>query len=470
MKDCLPAKTIGEISAKESRGPMRIAGLVQRKVIILILLVAVSLVSCSVFRSNKQVNVVLIIIDTLRPDRLGCYGFSLGTSPNIDKLAGEGILYKKTVTCAPVTLPSVTSILTSTYPVFHNVRYNGRFFVSDSSETLAEILKRHGYTTAAFVGAFPLARRFKINQGFDSYDDDFSTSVKRKKRTWIGNTVEGFERTAAEVNERVFPWLDKNRDKKFFLLVHYFDPHFPYEPPSPYKERFKSPYNGEIAYTDEHVGHLLDKLDSLGLKDKTLIVLTADHGEGLGAHKEQTHGQFLFDTTVLVPLIMHEKGRLPEGKKVDGMVKTLDIAPTILDLLGIPRGRDMQGTSLLPFLNRPVKEEPVLLETMLPYYESEDIHDIPVKLTGFRTPEWKLVYAILEKKSGKAYVGQLYHVARDPLELFDVFDENRETFDRLMTEMIALTKKCSPKGPPKNTSMTMDSDTKEKLKSLGYLK
>jgi arylsulfatase A-like enzyme len=427
------------------------------------------LASCSFFRSSGQDNVVLIIVDTLRPDRLGCYGFPLGTSPNIDKLSQEGVRFSKVATCAPVTLPSVSAILTSTYPVFNNVRYNGRFFLNDSSTTLAEVLKQHGYTTAAFVGGFPLDSRFKVNQGFDSYDSDFSSSVKKKKRKWIGNEVEGFERTAAEVNERVFPWLDANKDKKFFLMVHYFDPHWPYEPPAPYDQRFQSPYNGEVAYTDEHVGRLLEKLESLGLKDKTLIVLTGDHGEGLGAHKELTHGQFLFDTTVLVPLIMHHP-RLPRGKQVDGMVKTLDIMPTILDFVDLPAPPDTQGISLLPALKKGAHEEPALLETMLPYYETEDTHDIPVKITGLRTLEWKLVYVTLEKETGEEYVGQLYHIKRDPFEMLDVFDENRDTFNELMNQMIALTRKYSPKGPPKLTSMEMDTQTKEKLKSLGYLK
>lgn len=434
-----------------------------------LLILAMLPASCSFFRPIGQDNVVLIIVDTLRPDRLGCYGSPLGTSPNIDRLSQEGVRFSKVATCAPVTLPSVSAILTSTYPLFNNVRYNGRFFLNDSSTTLAEVLKQHGYTTAAFIGGFPLDSRFKVNQGFDIYDSDFSSSVKKKKRKWIGNEVEGFERTAAEVNERVFPWLDANKDKKFFLMVHYFDPHWPYEPPAPYKKRFQSPYNGEIAYTDEQVGRLLEKLDSLGLKDKTLIVFTGDHGEGLGAHKELTHGQFLFDTTVMVPLIMRHP-RLTKGKKVDGMVKTLDIMPTILDFLNLPAPTDTQGMSLLPTLKKGAHEEPVLLETMLPYYETEDTHDIPVKITGLRTPEWKLVYVTLEKKTGEEYVGQLYNIKRDPLEMFDVFNENRDTFNQLMNRMAALTQKYSPKGPPKLTSMEMDAQTKEKLKSLGYLK
>jgi arylsulfatase A-like enzyme len=434
------------------------------------MLIFFTMASCSLSRADKQDDVILIIVDTLRPDRLGCYGFQLGTSANIDKLAQEGVLFQKTVTCAPVTLPSVSAILTSTYPVFHNVRYNGKFFLNDSSETLAEILKQQGYTTAAFIGGFPLASRFKVNQGFDTFDDDFSTSVKWKERIWIGNKVEGFERTAAEVNERVFPWLEQHQKDKFFLMVHYFDPHWPYEPPAPYDQRFQSPYNGEVAYTDEQIGRLLDKLDSLGLKKKSLIVLTGDHGEGLGAHNELTHGQYIFDTTVLVPLIVYQKGQWSGGKKIGGMVKTLDITPTILDSLGIPKGSDMQGISLLPALKKEPKEEPILLETMMSYYESEDLHDIPVKITGLRTPEWKLVYVVLEKENGKGYVGQLYNIARDPLELFDVISENPQMYDRLLNQLVTLTQKYSPQGPPKNTSFEMDADTKEKLKSLGYLK
>jgi len=459
------AETVG--AGDEIKMKMPLKRNIARAGVLLFIAIATA---CSLVHRERQDNVVLIVIDTIRPDRLGCYGFSLGTSPHIDKLAREGVLFEKAVTCAPVTLPSVSTILTSTYPHYHNVRYNGKFFLHDSSITLAEVLQEKGYATAAFIGGFPLDSRFKTDQGFELFDDDFSVSVKKKERSWIGHEVEGFERTAAEVNERVFRWLEEKKNEKFFLMVHYFDPHWPYEPPPPYDALFDSPYNGEVAYTDEQVGRLLKKLESLGLKEKTLVVLAGDHGEGLGAHKELTHGQFLFDTTMLVPLILSHES-LPKGRRIGEMAKTLDIMPTILSILRITEGSsEMQGVSLLPLLKGAEIEEPILLETLLPYYESDDLNDIPVKLSGLRTREWKLVYVMMEKETGKEYVGQLYHVGRDPLELFDVMGDNRETYNLLMDQMINLTRKYGPTGAPKQTVQEMDSDTEEKLKSLGYLK
>jgi arylsulfatase A-like enzyme len=430
----------------------------------------VLLISCSLVDRQRNDNVVLIIIDTINPYRLGCYGFPLPTSPRIDKFASEGVLFRQAVTCVPITLPSVSAILTSTYPVSNNVRYNGKFFLSDSSITLAEMLKQRGYSTAAFIGGFPLDSRFKVDQGFDRYDDDFSNSAKAGNREWIGHKVDDFERTAGEVNESVFGWLETVKDERFFLMVHYFDPHWPYEPPSPYDKNFKSPYDAEVAYTDEHVGKLLDKLDALGLKENTLIVLTGDHGEGLGAHEELTHGEFIFDTTVTIPLILYHHKRIPKGRTVNTMVRSIDIMPTILDFLNIPESPHSQGVSLLPALDGRLKENPILLETMLPYYESESLDDIPVRIMGLRTSEWKLVYVTLEKDGKSAWIGQLYDVTKDPLELFNVMKENSDTFGHLMNEMDSMIQTYSAGGVPSSNYIEMDKESREKLKALGYLK
>ena len=431
---------------------------------------AVFSVSCSLASRESGDNVVLIIIDTIKPDFLGCYGYPLPTSPNIDAFASEGTLFRQVVTSAPITLPSVAAIFTSTYPVSNNVRYNGKFFLADSSVTIAEILKERGYRTGAFIGGFPLDSKFKVNQGFDVYDDDFSSSVKKWKRTWIGHGVSDFERTAGEVNESVFTWLEKVKDERFFLMVHYFDPHWPYEPPSPYDEKLESPYNAELAYTDEQVGSLLRKLEGLGLMKKTLIVLTGDHGESLGAHGENTHGNFIFDTTMLIPLILRHDDGIPKGRKIDTMVRSIDIMPTILDFLNIPGSPDSQGVSLLPALDGKLGESPALLETMLPYYESEDPGDIPVKISGLRTGKWKLVYVTMEKDGRPAWIGQLYDVEKDPFELFDVADKNQAVFTRLMNEMHSMIREYTAGGVPENNYMEMDKETTEKLKSLGYLK
>jgi arylsulfatase A-like enzyme len=426
------------------------------------------LISCSLAGDRPKDNVVLIIIDTIRPDRLGCYGYHLPTSPNIDAFSEECTMFTQAVTCAPLTLPSVAAMFTSTYPVFNNVRYNGIFFLGDSSITLAEILKKRGYKTAAFIGGFPLDSQFGVDQGFQRYDDDFSNSMEKRSHGWIGHAVEDFERTAGEVNQKVFEWLEDVRNDRFFLTVHYFDPHLPYAPPTPYSDTFEDPYDGEVAYTDEHVGKLLKKLEDLGLKENTLIVLTGDHGESLGTHQEVTHGEFIYDTTVLIPLMLYHHKRMPKGRKIDVMAKSIDIMPTILDFLGIPGSPHTQGASLLPALDGNLEETPILLEATLHYYESESLGHDPIMIMGLRTGEWKLVHVTVNRKSGAGWTGELYDVLREPDELHDLKNEKKKTFMSLVNEMHSMIGAYSANSLPKDNHLRMDEATKEKLKALGY--
>ncbi len=427
-------------------------------------------ISCQPPGGAPKDNVVLIIIDTIRPDRLGCYGYHAPTSPNIDRFAQECMVFEDAVTCSPLTLPSVSAMLTSTYPVFNNVRYNGIFFLGNSSITLAEILKKEGYKTAAFIGGFPLDSQFGVDQGFDIYDDDFSNSREKRRHGWIGHSVEDFERTAEEVNQKAIAWLNAVKDERFFLVVHYFDPHLPYAPPSPYREAFTDPYNGEVAYTDEHVGRLLDTLEKLGLKRNTLIILTGDHGESLGTHNEITHGEFIYDTTVLIPLMLYHHERIPAGRRIDTMVKSIDIMPTILDFLDIPKSPHTQGRSLLPASGGTLEETPILLEATLHYYESENLGHEPIMITGLRTREWKLVHATVEKKGGFSWTAELYDVANEPSELTDLKNRNQATFAHLLSEMNSLIKTSSADGLPKDNYLQIDEESREKLKALGYLK
>lgn len=456
----------GSLNARLAKTPI-VTACVMLAVLVAFL---VLLPSCSLVTSPPKTNVVLIIVDTLKPDRLGCYNYPIPTSPNIDNLASESALFENVITCSPVTLPSVSAILTSTYPIHNNVRYNGMFFLSDSFTTLGETLKENGYKTAAFVGGFPLDSRFKVDQGFDIYDDDFSNSAKQGKRKWIGHKAEDFERSATEVNERAFRWLEEVKDEQFFLMVHYFDPHWPYDPPEPYATEFQSPYDGEVAYTDKQVGKLLEKLGELGLMKNTLIVFTGDHGEGLGAHKELTHGQFIFDTTMKIPLILYHHKHIPKGRRINTMVKSIDIMPTILEFLGISVSHHTQGVSLLPAFDKKLKESPALLETMLPYYESEDLGDIPVKIMGLRTGEWKLVQVELLEEGRHGWIGQLYNVKKDPLEVFNVREGNQETYMRLLEEMKSIIETSEVEADAGKNIMEMDAETRQKLKSLGYLK
>jgi arylsulfatase A-like enzyme len=252
-------------------------------------------------------------------------------------------------------------------------------------------------------------------------------------------------------------------------MAHYFDSHLPYTPPSPYDEEFESAYDGEVAYTDKQVGELLKKLDDLGLKENTLVILTGDHGEALGQHEEVTHGEFIFDTTVMIPLIVYHGERIPKGRRIETLVRSIDIMPTILDFLDIPAAERAQGRSLLPALDGKLEETPALLEATLHYYESEGLGHQPVMITGLRTSEWKLVCVTFERDGKPGWIGELYNVAKEPLELTDVSEDNPAIFKGLIEKLNSMTLAHSADALPKNNRLDMDEETRRKLKALGYL-
>jgi len=256
----------------------------------------------------EEMNIILITIDTLRADHLECYGYDKVKTPEINRLANEGILFEHNIVQAPLTLPSHASILTGTYPLHHGVRDNGGFYLSENHLTLAESLKNIGYTTGAFVAAFVLDSHWGLDQGFDYYYDNFDLT---KYKTV---SLDSVQRRGDEVLAEVYKWVEDQSQQKFFAWIHLYDPHTPYDPPEPYKTEYKGRplglYDGEIAYVDQLMGEFRDFMDKKELLDNTLVIFTADHGESLGEHKESAHGFFIYDSDIRVPLIM----RLPEGK------------------------------------------------------------------------------------------------------------------------------------------------------------
>lgn len=274
-------------------------------------------------------NVILITVDTLRADRLGCYGYKLIETPNMDRLAAEGARFSTAVAQVPMTLPSHCTILTGTYPTFHKVRDNVGYRLDDSMTTIAELLKPRGFQTAAFVGSYVLDSRFGLNQGFDFYYDHFNP----------GKNPDGFlkldqlERRGEEVMRHTLAWMEGAAPKgPFFAWVHLYDPHDPYDPPEPFKTKYKSRlYDGEIAYVDRQIGKLLAFLESKKLYDKTTIVLVGDHGESFGEHNEVKHGYFIYDTTLLVPFIVKPSSLHSfRGVTVRTQVRLVDIpAPLV---------------------------------------------------------------------------------------------------------------------------------------------
>ncbi len=306
-----------------------------------LLLVTGILTACG---RDDRLNVYLVTLDTTRADHLGCYGHEGIETPHIDRLAAAGTRYDNAFTPVPITLPAHTSIMTGTYPVYHGVRVNSGFYVPDEMLTLAEILRGEGYDTAAVVGAFPLDSQTGIDQGFDLYDDNYPSSLEQGRHPLLRRFFD--ERPAAEVSRAALAWLGERRQRPFFLWTHYFDPHQPRSPPSPYRERYAAmPYDGEIASVDEAVGQILLQLEKDGLLKRTLVVLSADHGEGLGDHGEATHALLLYSSTLRVPLIVRDPGH-PGAAAVTTPVSTVDIFPTILKRLGLDVPAASQGLEL----------------------------------------------------------------------------------------------------------------------------
>ncbi len=390
----------------------------------------------------REANIVLITIDTLRADHLPAYGYTKLSTPAMDRLAAESVLFEDAIAHVPMTLPSHASILTGLLPVEHAVHDNAGFILNEKIKTLPEILKENGYNTAAFISAFVLDSQFGLDQGFDLYSDDFSLAEARVSSTDL-------HRRAAETQREVDAWLQKNKDKKFFLWVHYYDPHDPYEPPEPYQTQYSnSLYDGEIAYIDEILGKFLTVLDSAGLKEKTILALTGDHGEGLGEHNEQTHALFIYNSTQHVPLMFRIPG-IP-ARRVGQIVGHSDLAPTLLDLVGIKTRQRMQGKSLLPDLNgKSNSKRQAYSESLL-----AELHYGWSPLRSITTSQYKFI---------EAPTVELYDRQIDRGETQNVAREKPEIVSSLRKELDAFASESNA------TPAKVDQETEEKLKALGYV-
>ena len=336
--------------------------------------------------------------------------------------------------------------MTGTNPPYHGVRDNGTYRLHDSAVTLAELLQDNGYQTAGVVGGFVLSFHFGLAQGFESYEDDFEDAER-----------DGFiERRGEEVSRLAVEWLDKHREGKQFLFLHYFDPHVSYRPPEPFRTRFaESPYDGEIAYTDWCIGEVIEKLKSLGVYESSLVVVTADHGEALGDHGEMTHAYFVYQSTVRVPLLIKPPGSL-KARRVEEAASLVDVMPTILDVLEIPAPGDMQGRSLAPHLYGGDSTEPnrhLYFESLLATkYDCSP-------LIGLSDGRWKLIQTV------KA---ELYDLTEDPEETTNLIDDEPGEARRLRARLEAVLKESSG-NPDMGSSVAIDESTRGRLRALGYL-
>jgi arylsulfatase A-like enzyme/tetratricopeptide (TPR) repeat protein len=358
-------------------------------------------------------NVLIITTDTTRADHIGCYGNRSVETPVIDELARGGILFSEAVTPSPNTMPAHSSLLTGLYPVHHGVRANGTFRLDGKVTTLAERLKEKGYRTGAVISAYVLDSRFGLDQGFDLYHDDLTKGMQYSPHMFR-------ERAAELTNEPAVAWLRENAKQPFFLWVHYFDPHAVYMPPEPFRTDYAHDlYDGEIAYVDSQIGALLHNLEELGVRDRTLVIYTSDHGEGLGEHGEQTHSLLVYDATLHVPMIVHAPKALPQGKVIQRQSCLVDVVPTVLELLGQAVPGDLDGVNLL----RPPAEEnrSVLIETIA----TMTLHGW-APLLGVRRSDFKYILAPTP---------ELYDLKQDPRELDNIHDRALEPVSELSTKL-----------------------------------
>ncbi|MDW7759026.1 MAG: sulfatase-like hydrolase/transferase [Acidobacteriota bacterium] len=391
-------------------------------------------------------NVLLVTLDTTRADRLGCYGYGGAETPNIDRLASGGVLFRNAYAPTPLTLPSHASIMTGLNPFRHGVHNNGTYVLTPDQTTLAEILKAKGYTTAAFTASFSVDSRFGLDQGFDVYDDDLEGGALFKQ-------VHA-ERRAEEVFQVFSTWLDNQAAEPFFAWIHFFDPHLPYDPPPEYREKFPGrPYDGEIAYMDKFVGEAIDRLQAGNRLQNTLVVVAGDHGEAFGEKVEQGHGIFLYEMVVRVPLIFHSFDSLPEGKFVEAPAGLIDIMPTVLDLLKIETPGELCGQSLVPVINgKKVKPADLYLETFYPRENwgwSE--------LVGLVSGGWKYIQAPRP---------ELYDLNSDPDEERNLLDAQGPRARELKARLEKMLAASTGAGTGKRT---MSPAEQERLRSLGYV-
>lgn len=406
------------------------------------------------FKRNrlKDLNIILFTLDTQRADYIGAYKKGKADTPNIDRVAEEGVLFETCIAQTPLTLPSHTSILSGTYPLYHQVRDNGGFQVPESLEMVSEVLKSAGFTTSAFIASYVLHSKWGINQGFDTYSDGFDLS--KYESISLGNV----QKRADEVLGDARKWLLENKDKKFFTWVHLYDPHTPYDPPSPFKEKYPDrPYRGEVEYMDHQLGLFFDFLKKEGLYNKCLIIMAGDHGESLGQHGESSHGFFIYEPTVHVPLIIRAPFAFP-ARRVENFAELVDIAPTILDALGISVPSSYQGESLLGLMFGSKEREKNVAYTET-YYPR--LHYGWSELKGFYyNKKWKYILAPRD---------ELYDIRKDKWEKDNLALKQSAQARRVKTRLQAFVEKGSKDARDPGEAANVDKEDLQKLAALGYL-
>ena len=393
--------------------------------------------------------IILISIDTLRADHLSSYGYTAIETPHIDALAKGGTLFSDADSQVPLTFPSHVSIFTSTYPFFNGIEDNGQI-LAPTVVTLPVLLKLHAYRTAAVVGGYVMDHRFGLNRGFDMYDSRFDQPGNEESPT--GEV----KRLGADVVSIADRWLTTNSNSTFFLFVHFYDLHTPYNLPASYRARFGTGYDAELRYVDEQVGTFLDFLRQRNLFDTSLLVLLADHGEGLEEHGEDVHGYFVYQSTIRVPLIVHwPAGSAGFPAKVDEPVRLLDVAPTILEVAGIPAPPEFQGRSLMELLSPDGSKAPrdIYSETLYPH-----MHFGCSALQALRSGRYKYI---------DAPKPELYDLTADPGEIRNIYSQRTAVALAQKEKLAALRARLRRQNPL--PQRMLDPGTLARLRSLGYV-
>jgi arylsulfatase A-like enzyme/tetratricopeptide (TPR) repeat protein len=392
-------------------------------------------------------NVLLVTIDTQRADHLGCYGYKAAVTPTLDALAARGVRFATAVGHAPLTAPSHASILTGLTPLKHGVRDNGAFVLPAAVRTLAQDFEAAGYRTAAFVSGFPLKRRFGFDRGFQLYDDHLPRGKDARRTAYV-------ERTADRTTDAALAWLDAppvagGEQSPLFLWVHYFDPHAPYEAPAEFMSRVATPYDGETAFVDAQLARLLQRFDAAAKGRPGYVLVTADHGESLGEHGEDTHGIFVYDATIRVPFLLAGPGLRPRVVERP-VARGIDVLPTLLDYAGLT-ARSVEGRSLRRAAEgERLADEPSYAESLHPQlqYGWAPLH-------AWRTAKYKVI---------EAPRLELYDLEADPGETHDRSGEEATRLAGMRSELQRAMATTTP-----DAAQAADAETQERLAALGYV-
>ena len=455
------------------------------KILTLILLVTVLIIisSCKLTKKNPVFtpeNLIIITLDTTRPDFLGCYGNSQIQTPNIDRFANDSVLFKNAVSQTSTTATSHATIFTGKYPFEHGVIINGKK-LPEKENTIAENMREKGYKTGAFIAAYPVAKQFGFSQGFDVFDQEGVTGEDRGYN--VGRYIykmTDLYRTAEEVNSSMFPWLTENANNNIFLWVHYFDPHKPLNPPKHFINMYKSvqidlkhvnkpnrkyirKYMAEISYMDMHFGKLIEHLKDINIYDNSLIIVISDHGEGLGQHNWMTHCFNVYEEAIKIAYIVKFPRSRYAGTKIDELIDTSTVYPTIMDIFNLEEGETSYSKNLINLIKN--KSEKLFIEYVYGMRQlyTKEVHGTKGVKYFIRTKLWK--YILPERSKEQE---ELYDLINDPYEQNNLILQGEKNNIKLQLKDRLLNFLEKKSKINLHDKVIINKKTEEKLKALGY--